>query len=559
MPEIICTLRNLTKSYDTKKVLDDITLSFFATAKIGVIGANGSGKTTLLRIMAGGDPDGYYGTCKVNDNIKIGYVPQEPLLDKTLDVRGNIDKAVAPIKNLLTRFDQLNEKMADPAVYEDADALQKVQDELERVQNEIEAKGAWEIDRKVDQAMHALDTPPGDSKVDKLSGGEKRRVALCQVLLAQPQLLLLDEPTNHLDADTVQWLEKHLKDYPGAVIAITHDRYFLDHVAQWMLEMDHGRASPFEGNYSTYLEQKAGRIKDSEKQEASKKRLLKRELEWIKQSPRARQAKSKARVSNYEKLKTEVEAAGQDEGQVQLVIPAGNRLGQDVLKVKGLTKAYKGRTLFSDLSFELQPGAFVGIIGPNGAGKTTFFRIVVGQEKPDAGQAVVGPTVEMAYVDQSREDLEADKSVYEEISGGEDEIWLGKRKMNARAYVSLFNFRGTDQQKKVGQLSGGQRNRVQLAKTLKKSGNMLLLDEPTNDLDVSTMHVLEESLQNFPGCVMVISHDRFFLDRLCTHILHFDGEGGARFFEGDYSAYREKLLSEGIDIEQTGGKHRRLT
>ncbi|MCO5172281.1 MAG: energy-dependent translational throttle protein EttA [Planctomycetes bacterium] len=555
MAEFICTLRNLTKGYDGKVVLDDITLAFYHGAKIGVVGPNGSGKSTLLRIMAQADKE-FDGLAKVADNVKIGYVPQEPTLDASLDVRGNIDKAVAPIKALLERFDKLNEKLADPEL--DADDMQKALDELERVQNEIETKGAWEIDRKVEQAMHALGTPPGDADVTKLSGGEKRRVALCQTLLAQPQLLLLDEPTNHLDADTVQWLEKYLEDYPGTVVAITHDRYFLDHVARWILEMDRGRGYPYEGNYSTYLEAKASRLRDEEKQEAARKRMLKRELEWIRQSPRARMAKSKARVANFEKLKADLDR-DEAEGTIQLVIPPGNRLGQDVLRVDGVKKGFEGRTLFSDLSFEIPPGAFVGVIGPNGAGKTTFFRLLVGQEQPDAGTVHIGPTVETCYVDQSREALDATKSVYDEISDGQDEVQLGQRKMNARAYVSLFNFRGPDQQKLMSQLSGGQRNRVQLAKTLKTGGNLLLLDEPTNDLDLTTMQVLEEALGAFPGCVFVISHDRFFLDRLATHILHFDGEGGARFFEGGYTAYREKLLEEGVDIEQTGGTHRRMS
>jgi ATP-binding cassette ChvD family protein len=555
MAEFICTLRNLTRAYEGKVVVDNLTLSFYHGAKIGVVGPNGSGKSTLLRIMAGVDKE-FDGIAKIQDKVVVGYVPQEPVLDPTLDVRGNIDIAVAPIKKLLERFDKLNEKLADPDL--DADAMQEALDSLERVQNEIEQKGAWEIDHRVEQAMHALGTPDGAAKIDRLSGGEKRRVALCKILLEQPRMLLLDEPTNHLDADTVQWLEKHLADYTGTVVAITHDRYFLDHVAKWILEMDRGKGYPYEGNYSTYLEAKANRLATEEKQDAAKKRMIKRELEWIKQSPRARVAKSKARVSNYEKMREE-SAREEAEGAIQLVIPAGNRLGQDVLKIDNVSKAYKGRTLFSNLSFEIPPGAFVGVIGPNGAGKTTFFRLIVGQETPDTGSVHVGPTVELCYVDQSREKLDAEKSVYDEISEGVDEIKVGTRTMNARAYVSLFNFRGPDQQKRMDQISGGQRNRVQLAKTLKVGGNLLLLDEPTNDLDLQTMGVLEEALNSFPGCVFVISHDRFFLDRLATHMLHFDGEGGARFFEGGYTAYREKLLEEGIDIEQTGGTHRRMS
>ncbi|MGE0708186.1 MAG: energy-dependent translational throttle protein EttA [Planctomycetota bacterium] len=554
MAEFVYVVRRLNKSYERQKVLDDITLAFLPGAKIGVIGHNGSGKSTLLRIMAGEDGS-FDGLAKPADGVKIGYVPQEPELDASLDVRGNIEKAVAPIRALLTRFDELNEKLAGEL---DPDEMQGVLDQLERVQHEIEHKNAWELDHTVEQAMHALATPPGDAQVTSLSGGEKRRVALCQTLLAQPDLLLLDEPTNHLDADTVQWLERHLKDYPGCVIAITHDRYFLDNVAGWMLELENGKAYPYEGNYSTYLEAKAKQLRDQEKQEAAKKRRLKAELEWIRQSPKGRMAKSKARVKDFERLQSEVASLSNDAG-IQLVIPAGNRLGQDVLKVDHLTKAYEGRTLFQDMSFEIPPGAMVGIIGPNGAGKTTFFRIVVGQEQPDAGTAVLGKTVEVCYVDQSRADLDPEQTVFEAISGGADEVVLGPRKMNARAYVSLFGFRGGDQQKTLDTISGGQRNRVQLAKTLRTGGNMLLLDEPTNDLDLPTVRILEEALAVFPGCAMVISHDRFFLDRLATHMLHFDGEGGARFFEGGYTAYREKLLEEGIDIEAIGGTHRRMS
>ena len=555
MSEFIYVTRGLTKAYDQKIVLDKITLAFYHGAKIGVIGHNGSGKSTLLRVMAGVDKD-VDGLAKLADGATVGYVPQEPELDPALDVRGNIEPAVAATKGLLTRFDQLNEKLAEDL---DPDAMQKVMDELERVQNKIDATNAWEIDRVVEQAMHALATPPGDADVTKLSGGEKRRVALCRTLLAQPDLLLLDEPTNHLDADTVQWLERHLHDYPGTVIAITHDRYFLDHVAKWMLELDHGKASPYEGNYSTYLEQKAGRLKDEEKQEAAKKRRLTRELEWIRQSARGRLAKSKARIREFEKLQAAVASREEREGAIALTIPSGPRLGQDVLEVKGLSKSYGGRQLFKDLEFKLEPGAFVGIIGPNGAGKTTLFRLITGQEQPDAGSVHLGETVQVCYVDQSRQGLDPDNSVFKEISGGQEEVVLGQRRMNARAYVSLFNFRGTDQQQPVGTLSGGQRNRVQLAKELKSGGNLLLLDEPTNDLDVMTMQVLEEALEAFPGCAMVISHDRFFLDRLATHILHFDGEGEVRFFEGGYTTYRERMLEEGVDIESVGGgPHKRL-
>jgi energy-dependent translational throttle protein EttA len=557
MSEFIYSLRKLTKAYDGEVVLDGITLAFLHGAKIGVIGHNGSGKSTLLRIMAGVDTD-IDGDALPADGIKIGYVPQEPELDSSLDVRGNIEKAVAPIRALLTRYEEISAAWEDPEVLEDADKQAALMEEQGKVQELIELKGAWELDHRVDQAMHALCTPPGDASIDKLSGGERRRVALCQTLLAQPDLLLLDEPTNHLDADTVHWLERHLSDYPGTVIAITHDRYFLDHVAGWMLEMDRGRAHPYEGNYSTYLAAKAKGLRDDEKQEAAKKRRLQRELQWIQRAPKGQQAKNKARVREFEKLRQEIVDTAKGDAQLALSIPEGARLGQDVLEVKGLTKAYDGRTLFEDLGFEIHPGSFVGIVGPNGAGKTTFFRILTGQEQPDAGSATLGKTVEICYVDQSRENLDPEKSVFEEISEGQDEVVLGKRKMNARAYVSLFNFRGSDQQKLVGQLSGGQRNRVQLAKTLKTGGNLLLLDEPTNDLDVATMGVLEEALAAFGGCVMVISHDRFFLDRLSTNTLHFDGDGGARFFEGGYSAYVAKLLEEGIDIETTGGPHRRL-
>ena len=555
MSEFIYTMRGLTKAYDKKIVLDKITLAFYHGAKIGVIGHNGSGKSSLLRIMAGVDKS-FDGLAKLQDGKTVGYVPQEPELDPSANVRGNIEPAVAATKQLLTRFDQLNEKLAEDLSPE---AMQKVMDELERVQNKIDATNAWEIDRVVEQAMHALATPPGDADVTRLSGGEKRRVALARTLLAQPDLLLLDEPTNHLDADTVQWLERHLHDYPGTVIAITHDRYFLDHVAKWMLELDHGKAYPYEGNYSTYLEQKAGKLKDEEKQDAAKKRRLTRELDWIRQSARGRLAKSKARIREFEKLQAEVANREEREGAIALTIPSGPRLGQDVLKVEGVSKGYGKRQLFKDLSFKLEPGAFVGIIGPNGAGKTTLFRLITGQEKPDQGSIHLGETVQTCYVDQSRQGLNPEKSVYEEISGGLEEVVLGERRMNARAYVSLFNFRGADQQQLVGSLSGGQRNRVQLAKELKSGGNFLLLDEPTNDLDVMTMQVLEEALDAFPGCAMVISHDRFFIDRLATHVLHFDGEGEARFFEGGYTAYRERMLEEGVDIEAVGGgPHKRL-
>ena len=554
MSEFVYVLRKLTKAYDNQIVLDGITLAFLPGAKIGVIGHNGSGKSTLLRIMSGEDSE-FDGLAKPADGIRVGYVPQEPTLDESLDVRGNVELGVAEHRALLTEFDDLNMKLAEDL---DADAMQKVMNRLEAVQNEIDAHDLWELDRKVEQAMHALATPPGDAAIKQLSGGEKRRVALAKTLLSEPDMLLLDEPTNHLDADTVQWLEHHLKEFKGCVVAITHDRYFLDNVAGWMLEMDHGQGTPYEGNYSTYLEQKAKNLRDEEKQEAAKKRRINHELEWIRKNPKGRQAKNRARIRDFESLQAEVAASEAREGAIALSIPHGNRLGQDVLKVDGLGKSYDGRQLFADLSFEIPPGAFVGILGPNGAGKTTFFRMVVGQETPDAGSVNLGQTVELCYVDQSREDLDDTKSVYEEISEGLDEVVLGPRRMNSRAYVSLFNFRGQDQQKQVGQLSGGQRNRVQLAKTLKHGGNFLLLDEPTNDLDIATMQVLEEALEAFPGCVMVISHDRFFLDRMATHILHLDGEGQARFFEGGYTAYREKLLAEGIDIEETGGTHRRL-
>ncbi|RMG17572.1 MAG: energy-dependent translational throttle protein EttA [Planctomycetota bacterium] len=556
MAEFVYVLRKLTKAYDRKVVLDGITLAFLPGAKIGVIGHNGSGKSTLLRIMAGVDTD-FDGLAQPAEGIRVGYVPQEPELDPSLDVRGNIEQAVGEVRALLRRYEELNERLADPEL--DPDAMQEALDELDRVQTAIDATDAWELDHKVEQAMHALATPPGDAAVDRLSGGEKRRVALAQVLLSQPDLLLLDEPTNHLDADTVHWLERHLADYPGTVVMITHDRYFLDNVVGWMLEMEGGKGIPYEGNYSTYLEQKAKKLRDAEKQEASKKRRLERELRWIQRNPKGQRAKGKARIREFEKLRAELaELSGKDQG-IQLTIPEGQRLGQDVLRVEGLGKRYGERLIFSNLDFEVQPGSCVGIIGPNGAGKTTLFRILTGQEIPDEGTVHLGKTVEICYVDQSRADLCDENTVYEEISGGDDEVKLGARRMNARAYVSLFGFRGNDQQKTLDQISGGQRNRVQLAKTLKTGGNLLLLDEPTNDLDLPTVRVLEEALARFGGAVLVISHDRFFLDRLATHILHFDGEGGARFFEGGYTAYREKLLEEGVDIEAVGGKHRRLT
>jgi len=514
-----------------REVLKGIWLSFYPGAKIGVVGPNGSGKSSLLRIMAGVDTD-FQGEAWAAKGTRIGYLPQEPQLDPNLDVKGNVELAVKETRDLLRRFDEINMKFAEPMTDEEMQALIE---EQARVQDAIEAANAWDLDRKIEIAMDALRLPPPDADVTKLSGGERRRVALCKVLLEEPDLLLLDEPTNHLDAESVAWLERHLQEFKGTIVAITHDRYFLDNVAQWILELDRGEGIPWEGNYSSWLEQKQQRLALEEKQASARRRTLERELEWIRMAPRARQAKSKARINAYEEL------LNQDQREklttAEIIIPAGPRLGDDVVIAEGLRKGYGDRLLIDDLSFRLPRGGIVGVIGPNGAGKTTLFRMITGQEQPDAGTLRIGSTVQLAYVDQTRDALDGEKTVWEEISGGHDDIELGKLKVNSRAYCSWFNFRGADQQKKVGVLSGGERNRVHLAKLLKSGGNLLLLDEPTNDLDVDTLRALEEALLGFAGCAVVISHDRWFLDRIATHILAFEGDSQVVWFEGNYREY----------------------
>jgi sulfate-transporting ATPase len=528
--QYIYVMQRLTKIFPGgKKILDGITLAFLPGAKIGVLGVNGAGKSTLLRIMAGLDQD-FSGEAWAAQGAKVGLLPQEPELDPDKDVLGNIMEGAAATKALLDRFDEVSEKFADPDA--DMDALMAEQAEL---QEQIDAANGWELQRTLDMAMDALRCPPGDQDVTTLSGGERRRVALCRLLLQQPDLLLLDEPTNHLDAESVAWLERFLQDYKGTVVAITHDRYFLDNVAGWILELDRGHGIPWQGNYSSWLEQKQKRLAQEERQEEARQRTLERELEWIRQSPRARQAKSKARITAYEDLLGQAQERAP--GSAQIMIPPGPRLGDLVIEAKGLRKGYGDRLLIDDLSFRLPPGGIVGVIGANGAGKTTLFRMITGQEQPDGGSLRIGETVALGYVDQSREALAPNKSVWEEISGGIDQIQLGKREVNSRAYVSAFNFRGPDQQKKVGQLSGGERNRVHLAKLLKGGGNVILLDEPTNDLDVDTLRALEDALLDFAGCAVVISHDRWFLDRIATHILAFEGDSHVEWFEGNYQDY----------------------
>ena len=517
-----------------KVILDDIWLSFYPGAKIGVLGANGAGKSTLLRIMAGVD-ENFQGEAWAAKGTKIGYLPQEPQLDPSKDVRGNVEEAVAGQRKLLDRFNEIAMAFAEPM---DDDAMTKLLDEQARVQERIDTLDLWNLDNKIEIAMEALRLPPDDADVTILSGGEKRRVALCRILLEQPDMLLLDEPTNHLDAESVEWLEHFLGTFPGTVVAITHDRYFLDNVAKWILELDRGKGMPYEGNYTSWLEQKRERLKQEEKTESARQRTLTRELEWVRMAPRARQAKSKARIQKFEEL--QAEDTGDKVLQHEITIPPPPRLGNDVVIAKGLKKAYGEKVLFDDLTFSLPRGGIVGVIGPNGAGKTTLFRMIIGEEKQDGGDLKVGETVSLAYVDQGRV-LDGSKTAYQEVSDGRDEITVGNREINARAYLSHFNFRGTDQQKKVGDLSGGERNRLHLAKLLKSGGNVLLLDEPTNDLDVDTLRGLEEALVDFAGCAVVISHDRWFLDRIATHILAFEGNSETVWFEGNFKEYDADL------------------
>jgi sulfate-transporting ATPase len=518
-----------------REILRGITLAFYPDAKIGVLGPNGAGKSTLLRIMAGVDHD-FVGDARITDGYRPGLLAQEPVLDPAKDVRGNVEDGVAAQRAVLDRYNELSVKLGEdlpPA------EMERVTDELQRTQDQIEAKGLWELDATVDVAMDALRCPPGDQDVATLSGGERRRVALCRLLLSKPDLLLLDEPTNHLDADSVGWLERHLAEYPGCVVAVTHDRYFLDNVAGWILELDKGAGIPYQGNYSSWLEQKRKRLADEEKQESARQRTLARELEWVRASPRARQAKSKARIDAYERLLAEDPELR--ERELEISIPPGPRLGDVVVEAEGIRKSYGDKLLFDDLSFSLPRGGIVGVIGPNGAGKTTLFRLITGEEKVDAGNLRIGDTVKLAYVSQTRDTLDPTKSVWEEISGGEENIQIGARTRNARAYAASLNFRGADQQKKVGDLSGGERNRVHLAKLLRSGGNVLLLDEPTNDLDVDTLRALEEAILDFAGCVVVISHDRWFLDRVATHMLVFESDSRVEWFEGNYQAYEEHM------------------
>jgi ATP-binding cassette ChvD family protein len=532
--QFIYHMEGLTKTYPTRKVLENINLSFYPDAKIGVLGVNGSGKSTLLRIMAGIDQE-FAGEGWVADGARVGYLEQEPQLDAEKSVRENVMEGVAPQKAILDRYNELATNYSDETA-----------DEMTKLQDEIEAKGLWDLDSKVDLAMDALRCPPDDADVSKLSGGERRRVALCRLLLDQPDLLLLDEPTNHLDAESVNWLEGHLRNYPGAILIVTHDRYFLDNVTGWILELDRGRGIPYEGNYSAWLSQKQKRLAQEGREEEARQRTLAREQEWIAASPRARQAKSKARYQRYEELVKQ--AAEKTTQTAQIIIPVAERLGQNVVDFEGLKKGYGDNLLIDELTFKLPPGGIVGVIGPNGAGKTTLFRMITGQEKPDAGTIKIGESVHLGYVDQSRDTLDGKKNVWEEVSGGQDIILLGKREVNSRAYCSNFNFKGADQQKKVGALSGGERNRVHLAKMLKSGANVLLLDEPTNDLDVDTLRALEEALEDFAGCAVIISHDRWFLDRIATHILAFEGDSHVEWFEGNFQDYeQDKMRRLGTD------------
>ena len=543
--QYIYVMKDLKKIVPPKReILKGIWLSFYPGAKIGVIGGNGAGKSTLLRIMAGVDKE-FLGEAWPADGVRVGHLPQEPHLDPTKDVRGNVEDGVGEVRSLLTRFDEINARLGEPL---GDDEMEKVLAEQSRVQDAIEAANGWDLDRTVEIAMDALRCPPGDAEVGTLSGGEVRRVALCRLLLQKPDLLLLDEPTNHLDAESVAWLERFLKDYPGTVVAITHDRYFLDNVAGWILELDRGAGIPWEGNYSSWLDQKKQRLAIEEKQETARQRTLERELEWVRMSPRARQAKSKSRLQAYEELFAE---GGRDrEGQAEIIIPTPPRLGDLVVQTDHLVKGYGDKLLIEDLTFSLPRGGIVGVVGPNGAGKTTLFRMITGQEKPDRGALQVGETVRLAYVDQSRDALDPAKNVWEEISGGAEQLQLGTRQIASRAYVASFNFKGSDQQKRVGDLSGGERNRVHLATMLKSGGNLLLLDEPTNDLDVDTLRALEDALLSFAGCAVVISHDRWFLNRVATHMLAFEGDSRVVWFEGnyeDYEADRHKRLGAAAD------------
>ncbi|MDN3669956.1 energy-dependent translational throttle protein EttA [Echinicola jeungdonensis] len=554
--KIIFSMSGVSKVYPPqKKVLKDIYLSFFYGAKIGVLGLNGSGKSSLLRIIAGMDKE-YLGEVVWSPGYSVGMLEQEPKLDLEKTVKEIVEEAVADTKALLKEFEEINEKFMDPAVMEDPDAMNKLIEKQGEVQEKLDAANAWELDVVLNKAMDALNLPPSDANVGNLSGGEKRRVALCRLLLQEPDVLLLDEPTNHLDAESVLWLEQHLQQYKGTVIAVTHDRYFLDNVAGWILELDRGEGIPWKGNYTSWLEQKQKRLQQEEKTESKRQKTLERELDWIRMTPKAKQAKGKARLNAYEKLVGE--EAKEKEAKLELYIPPGPRLGNKVIEVNGVSKAYGDKLLFEDLSFSLPQGGIVGVIGPNGAGKTTLFELITQKEKPDDGNFEVGETVKLAYVDQEHNHLDPDKSVYQTISEGNELIKLGNKEVNARAYVSKFNFSGADQEKKVGVLSGGERNRVHLALTLKENGNLLLLDEPTNDLDVNTLRSLEEALENFGGCAVIISHDRWFLDRICTHILAFEGDSQVYWFEGNFSEYEENKKKRLGDVTPRRLKYKKL-
>ena len=541
-----------------KVVLDDITLAFLPGAKIGVLGLNGAGKSTLLKIMAG-EVTPSNGDAMPGKGVKVGYLPQEPQLDESKDVRGNVEEGVADRRDLLNRFNEMSAKLGEPM---EPDEMEALLEDYQRVQDAIERTNSWDLDRQVEVAMDALRLPPGDADVANLSGGERRRVALCRLLLSAPDMLLLDEPTNHLDAESVAWLERFLDEYPGTVVAVTHDRYFLDNVAGWILELDRGKGIPYQGNYSSWLEQKEKRLAQEEKEASKRQKAIARELEWVRTNPKGRQAKSKARVTNYENLVAEEADVQKRGGAADIRIPLAPRLGDKVVNASGLSKAFGDKLLFEDLEFSLPPGGIVGIIGPNGAGKTTLFRMITGQEQPDGGTLEIGETVRLAYVDQSRDDLDPKKTVYDEISDGRDVIDLGGgNEVQARAYTAAFNFRGSDQQKPVGQLSGGERNRVHMAKMLSNGGNLLLLDEPTNDLDVDTLRALETALETFSGCAVIITHDRWFLDRAATHILAFEGDSNVVWFEGSYSEYEENRRARlGDEADQPHRiKYRRLT
>ncbi len=538
-----------------KQVLKDIYLSFFYGAKIGIIGLNGSGKSSLLKIIAGIDKD-YRGEVVFSPGYSVGYLEQEPHLDPSKTVIEVVREGVQPVMDLLAEFEKVNEAFADPDVLEDPDKMDALIARQAELQDKLDAADAWNIDSKLERAMDALQCPPDDQPVETLSGGERRRVALCRLLLQQPDVLLLDEPTNHLDAESIDWLEQHLNQYPGTVIAITHDRYFLDHVAGWILELDRGEGIPWKGNYSSWLDQKTKRMAQEEKQASKRRKTLERELEWVRMAPKARQAKGKARLNSYDKLLNEDQR--QREERLEIFIPNGPRLGNKVIEASHLAKAFGTKTLFTDLSFALPPNGIVGVIGPNGAGKTTLFRLIMGQEKPDNGSFEVGETVKVAYVDQSHHDLLPEKSVYEVISQGVESFRMGGRDVNARAYLSRFNFTGADQEKKIGVLSGGERNRLHLAMALKEEGNVLLLDEPTNDIDVNTLRALEEGLEDFAGCAVVVSHDRWFLDRICTHILSFEGDGNVVFYEGSYSDYEDYKKMQNGGKEPPRRRYRKL-